>query len=329
MRSEIASQKAAQESPTLAMTREKMKSLRVLLIHRDNCNYRNLTGWWSYPTAEFTWEAMKVKEAGFEARVERGKYDLAVMDDWIFGTVEKQGTPLAYVVVDSARSAGQLCRNQGQAAQADLILVDSDELWKFKLGKAARRFAYAVNEKLYYPRTKEYDVAFLCWPTEARRAVCEQAREICGRHGWSFLTGTYVNYWDYAAAIGSARVVVHKAHVEKARSWRVFDVMASGGCLLSSPLPRVEGDGIEEGVHYAVYQDGEGMEEELERLLGVDDGRRQSTPLWTIDNRCEGLFDRRGWARMARRGYELVMERHTWKVRARELREIIHEELGI
>jgi hypothetical protein len=287
-----------------------------------------LTGWWSYPAAEFTWEAVKVKEAGFELKVERGKYDLAVMDDWIFGTVEKQGTPLAYVVVDSARSAGQLCRNQGQAAQADLILVDSDELWKFKLGRAARRFAYAVNEKLYYPRTKEYDVAFLCWPTEARRAVCEQAREICGRHGWSFLTGTYVNYWDYAAAIGSARVVVHKAHVEKARSWRVFDVMASGGCLLSSPLPRVEGDGIEEGVHYAVYQDGEGMEEQLKKLLGkerLNVGRLEGSNVAG----CEGLFDRRGWARMAAAGYRHVLEKHTWTARARELREIIHEELGI
>ena len=282
-----------------------MIPLRVLLIHRDSDRYRNLTGWWSYPVPEFTWQVEKVTNVGFRIKVDPRTYDLAVLDDWIFGQVDKGGVPLAYVVVDSARSPEQLARNLRQAKQANLILVDSDDLAKFDNGRRARRFAYAVNEKLYRPRPKTHDVAFLCWPTPPRREVCEHVRRICERRGWSFLTGTYAPQ-DYAAAIGSARVVVHKAHIEQARSWRVFDVMASRGCLLASPLPIVGGDGIEKGVHYAEYRDAAELESELERLLDGD-----------------------VWAEMAETGYRHVLERHTWSTRAAELREMLGKELGL
>ena len=120
------------------------------------------------------------------------------------------------------------------------------------------------------------------------------------------MKGRYANFHDYAAAIGSARVVIHKAHVEHARSWRVFDVMASRGCLLSSPLPTVDGDGIEKGVHYSEYTSLDALEGELERLL--------------ISN---------AWAEMADMGYQHVLAHHTWATRARELREILRKELGI
>ncbi|RPI29788.1 MAG: glycosyltransferase family 1 protein [Chloroflexota bacterium] len=281
-----------------------MKPLRVLLVHRDNDNYRNLTGWWSYPVPEFTWHTKKVPPINFSAWVDPQAYDLAVLDDWIFGDLTLSGVPLAYVVVDSARSAEQLARNLRQARQARLILVDSDDLSKFPA--PARRFAYAVNERLYCPRPKTYDVAFLCWPTPARRIVCDQARQICERHGWSFLTGTYPNFREYAAAIGSARVVIHKAHVEQARSWRVFDVMASRGALLSSPLPTVSRDGIVKGVHYTEYREEAELEHELERLLAGD-----------------------AWEEIAEAGYRHVLEHHTWSVRAKELREMLSKELGL
>ena len=101
-------------------------------------------------------------------------------------------------------------------------------------------------------------------------------------------------------------MVVHKAHIEQARSWRVFDVMASRGCLLASPLPIVGGDGIEKGVHYAEYRDAAELESELERLLDGD-----------------------VWAEMAETGYRHVLERHTWSTRAAELREMLGKELGL
>jgi glycosyltransferase involved in cell wall biosynthesis len=196
----------------------------------------------------------------------------------------------------------QLHRNLQQAVQADLVLVDSDDLHKFSRFKT-RRFAYAVNERLFYPRPKEYDVAFLCWPTPERRAIQAACREICDRRGWKFLTSIYTDAQDYARAIGSAKVIVHKAHVERARSWRVFDVMASHGCLLTSPLPVVSGDGIKAGEHYQEYSGPDQLERRLLELLADDD-----------------------WVKIAEAGYHHVLAQHTWSTRAAQLRQILAEE---
>jgi hypothetical protein len=281
-----------------------MRQLRVLLIHRHNDNYRRLTGWWSYPVPEFLWDERSVDQIGFNLDLgggEAGHYDLAVLDDWTFGSVNHPTMPLAYVVVDSARSDVQLHRNLKQAEQADLVLVDSDELSKFSRRKA-RRFAYAVNETLFYPRPKEYDVAFLCWPTPERRVIQMVCQEICDRRGWKFLTGTYEKAEDYARAIGSAKIVVHKAHVEQARSWRVFDVMASRGCLLTSHLPSVSDDGIVAGVHYHEYKS-----------------------VYDLEPIIDNLLDGNTWESAARNGYGHIIAYHTWRARAMQFRQILAE----
>ena len=169
-----------------------------------------------------------------------------------------------------------------------------------------KRFAYAVNENLYRPHHKNFDVAFLCWPTPERRVVRNRVEEICNRRGWSFLGNTYQNPLDYADALGLAKVVVHKSHVEQARSWRVFDVMATKSCLLTNPIPLIDGDGIAPNVHYAEYYDAEDLEYKLETLIWRASGRR-----------------------MAETGYQHVIEHHTWGVRAKQLRYMLHEELGL
>lgn len=209
---------------------------------------------------------------------------------------------MAYVTVDSPRSQAQLDRNRAQAKDASLILVDSDKLESFDgLGKQARRFAHAVNDHLFIPREKVYDVAFLCWPTDDRRMVQRWCADICRQHGWTFVTGTYD--WDhYARFLSSAKVVVHRAHVVNGRSWRVFDVMASRGCLLSSPLPEVSGDGLVSGEHYREYTSRETLEWQL------------------ID-----LISNRGWESIADEGYRHVMAHHTWRKRAAELRQTVDE----
>jgi hypothetical protein len=276
---------------------------RVLLIHRHNDNYRRLTGWWSYPVPEFIWDDRPVNPDNFTLNLAReaGRYDLAVLDDWTFGTVNHPTMPLAYVVVDSARSDAQFNRNLQQAQQADLVLIDSDDLAKFS-GRTVRRFAYAVNERLFRPHEKLYDVAFLCWPTPERRIIQAACQEICDRRGWSFLTGTYAQAEEYARAIGSAKIVVHMAHVKAARSWRVFDVMASQGCLLTSPLPIVSGDGITAGVHYHEY-------------VNVDD----------LEPMIESLLAGNAWESAAHNGYEHVMTNHTWRKRAAQLHQTLAE----
>lgn len=280
-----------------------IEPIKVLLIHRDNDTYRHLTGWWSYAVPEFTWSFLKVKPDRFIVDMKLApSVDLVVLDDWIFGKVKNLNTPLAYCTVDSARGIAQLDRNRKQAEGASLILVDSAPLDSFGgLGIPVRRFAYAVNESLYFPHEKEYDVAFLCWPTDERRIVQKACGDLCKKHGWSFVTGTY-DWVDYARFLCSAKVVVHFPHVKAARSWRVFDVMAGRGALLTMPLPEVSGDGLIRGTHYREYNNTESLERELMSLL-----------------------DFNAWKIVSEAGYDHVMKHHTWKTRSAELRETLHE----
>ncbi len=283
------------------------KPLHVLLIHRESDIYRRLTGWWSYAVPEFEWDTIKVKPQYFVVDMDYAPpHDLVVLDDWVFGTIKHLKTPLAYVTVDSARSAAQLKRNRQQALNASLVLVDSDKLESFDgMGIPVRRFAYAVNEQLFYPRPKIYDVAFLCWPTDERRRVQTDCAAICKRHNWTYITGSY-EWNQYAFLLTSAKVIVHKAHVVNARSWRVFDVMAGRGCLLSSPLPIVSGDGIESGTHYREYMNTEQLERELIALL-----------------------DGGAWEGIAEAGYQHVTTHHLWSQRSAELRETVREALSL
>jgi hypothetical protein len=287
-----------------------MTPLRVLLIHRDNDHYRTLSGWWSSPIPEFTWQTRAVKPDNFtlDLRGAERDFDLVVMDDWIFGEVRNRSLPMAYVIVDSARSQAQFARNVRQAKYADLLLVDSDELRQFKTipYKPVRRFAHAVRTDLFYPQEKKYDVGFLCWPTPERREVADHLAQFCRAKGYSFITGTWADTGGYAEAIRSACIVVHKAHVEAARSWRVFDVLASGGCLLSSPLPTVSGDGIANGEHYHTYRD-----------------------LQELEQQAESLLTSGAWMETAKRGYDHVLTHHTWPIRATQLRQMADELTGV
>lgn len=285
-------------------------SLNVLLVHRDSDVYRHLTGWWSYPVDEFTWQALKVQRDNFVVDMQdiTPQPNLVVLDDWIWGQFKNLHIPLAYVIVDSARSLAQFERNKAQARGADLMLIDSDELDKFRpIGIPARRFAYAVNEQLFYPRDKIFDVAFLCWLTDERRVVQNACYDICARHQWSFITNDHGAYdWpEYARLLSSAKVVVHMPHVKNARSWRVFDVMAARGALLSLPIPAVSGDDIVAGTHYREYHNTQSLERELTSLL----------------------TDRR-WEAIAEAGYQHVMAHHTWRTRSAQLRETIREVFG-
>lgn len=138
-----------------------------------------------------------------------------------------------------------------------------------------------------------------------------QLSEICKRHGWAYLTGTWPNPLEYAEQIGRARVVVHSAHVKEARSWRVFDVMATRGCLLTNPIPLIDGDGITPGVHYWEYDERRGLEHQLTNLL--DGG-------WDSTAQAESV---------AQAGYDHVIQHHTWATRATQLRQMVGEVLGL
>lgn len=289
-----------------------LSQLRVLLVHRNSDNYRQLSGWWSHPVPEFTWDVCRVPPVDFTLSLlgYKSKYDLVVVDDWIFGHVIYKELPIAYVVVDSARSDLQLQRNKMQARsmEADIILLDSDSSSKFKdLGTPVMRFAHCVNRDMFKPIEKTHDVAFLCWSTPPRVIVREHLRAFCLKQGYTFLNGTYNNPVDYAQALCSARIVVHMAHVQEGRSWRLFDVMAARGCLLSDHKVSVSGDGLVANEHYVAWHSVEELEGKVDALMHL--------PTWR-----EGIVQA---------GYEIVQECHTWGVRAKQLRLELNKRLRL
>jgi spore maturation protein CgeB len=82
----------------------------------------------------------------------------------------------------------------------------------------------------------------------------------------------------------------------------VFDVMASRGCLLTSPLPIISGDGLNPSTHYREYMNDEQLERELVKLL--DGGE---------------------WEPIAEAGYQHILAHHTWRIRAAQLRGTLTE----
>jgi spore maturation protein CgeB len=106
---------------------------------------------------------------------------------------------------------------------------------------------------------------------------------------------------EYAAALGRAKIVIHLGTHPQCRSHRVFDALAAGACLLTSPLPDY-GDGFEAGRHYLEWRNFGQLARLIEDRLGD------------------------GWQEIAEQGRALVMERHTWRTRAREFVDIVERE---
>ena len=82
--------------------------------------------------------------------------------------------------------------------------------------------------------------------------------------------------------------------------------MACRACLVTGTIPNIPEDKLERDMHYIAFD----KKEELPYLL-------------------ESLFAEDRWQEIADNGYKLVMENHTWAIRARELREMLSRELGL
>jgi spore maturation protein CgeB len=107
---------------------------------------------------------------------------------------------------------------------------------------------------------------------------------------------------EYAMALSGAKINVSLARTATNRPHRTFDVMASRSCLLTSALPVISGEEREAGVHYAEFYDADSAMDAIAILL-----------------------DSHEWCDFAEAGYALVREKHTWAVRATELRQIFYE----
>lgn len=295
-----------------------MKPLKIAVVYKNrNINEREnrAVGWWSYPTPEFEFDffpAVPMMGTG-----DFQDYDLILHEDtckthtWVRSP---HGPPLAYLDIDSTLSPNHHQARLNLARQADLVLVDHELLDRFKpTKKPVRRLNYCVNDRVFRPsEVRSIDVCFHCGSGESRglpggrerNEIRAQLGEYCAARGLAYVSGG-VGLEEYAAHMGAARVVVNWPRTPTNRPHRVFDAMASGAALLTGPLPPVDGDHREAGMHY--------------REFGT-----QAEMLAALDELLVG-----GWKGYGLAGYALVAGYHTWAIRAQELRQILAEELGL
>ena len=289
-----------------------MRPISVAVLHRDVPAFtepNRMYGEFSYPVPEFNW---RFYPTGKFAVVDKDKlaerHDVIYYEDvklWCSFT-GTAAIPVCYRVHDSALSETHYRLRHEQAAKvADLILVDWDRLDRFAdLGAPVRRYNYAVNDSLFRDLGLErrVDVGFYCHLRDAPRRV-ELDRwlwEWCLEQGYTYESGTRTKQ-EYVRAFARTKVVVHFNRTPATRSTRVFDVMAARTCLLAEPQPEIEGDYFVPGKHFAVFQPG-GLYAKLDWLLTSGE-----------------------WERFGREGYDLIHARHTWAIRAKQLREMFVE----
>jgi glycosyltransferase involved in cell wall biosynthesis len=194
-----------------------------------------------------------------------------------------------------------------QAKQVDLLLVDHSPLAGWPGPYKVRRANYCTDDHLFVPEEKVVDVA-MHWSVKgcvARGEIEHLLPGICERDGWS-LSYRGLPPREYARALARARVVVNFPKTPTNRPNRVMDAMAARTCLLTGALPIVDGTGMVPGEHYVTFNRPEDLAAGLHQVLDAGE-----------------------WERVADAGYELVMAKHTWAVRAAEFRQMLAEEFGL
>jgi glycosyltransferase involved in cell wall biosynthesis len=297
-----------------------MKPLRVLLATKGNSRGRflrdaRMVGYWSYGVPEFTWDHLPVWKTGEPISMKGGqkKYDLVFVEDGTWPIWKDRCLPVVYHVVDSTLSRG--CHFEPRlelAKQCDLVLIEHDRLERFaEAGRPVRRWAYCVNDDLFkdYGLEKAVDV---CSHFNSggghdggRKELGRDLGKWCKEKGYVYRGGC-VGGREYAKSFNAAKISANWPRWPENRPHRVLDVMACRSCLLTGPIPDVSGEEREEGRDYV-------------EVPTVAD----------FYPRADELLRSGRWKEIADNGYELVQERHTWAVRAGELRQILSEELGL
>jgi len=271
-----------------------------------------MVGIWSYPVPEFYWEHFP-QEKGFEFNKDRvaGDFDCIFYEDGkLHGSFcGHSDVPVVYYVVDSTLSEQHYQLRREQAARTDLILIDHDDLNRFEGRVPVRRLAHCVNDRLFkdYGLDKTIDISFHC-RTEGsapRKSLEWELEGLCASLGRSYASGVRYDE-EYARAFNRSKVTVNLTRTPTNRPHRVLDALACVTCLLTNPLPSVKPVELVAGIHYMTYRN-------LEEL----------------GSKAENLLEGGGWRCFAENAYRHVMEHHTWAARARQLRVILMEELGL
>jgi glycosyltransferase involved in cell wall biosynthesis len=293
-----------------------MRPLRVALVHRDSdrCTDKRMVGIWSYDVPEFSTAHFAVKRGFVLDRADfAGDFDLIFYEDGkLHGRfVGPTAIPVVYYVVDSTLSGEHYEKRREQAAQADLVVVDHDELGRFRWpgGPPVRRLSHCVNDRLFrdYGEERTVDVSFHCRTkgSTERAKLAEWLAVLCGRSGYRYRTGTLYDE-DYPRGFNRSRLTVNLTRTPGNRPHRIFDAMACRTCVVTNRLRDVSDEVRRAGMDYVEYADRDGLAAAIAELLHND-----------------------AWRDVAERGYQLVQEHHTWAVRARELRRLLQAELGL
>lgn len=270
---------------------------------------RRRYGQWSYPVDEFEWTPQP-HHKNWQIKTHELDVDLIWHEDNKCNGefIKTDDTPILYWVLDTNISYNAYRERCQQAKDRDLILVDNDRLDRFEhLGVPVRRFPFCVNDRIFrdYGLEKQWDVGFYCAPTYITRAALRvELREFCERRGYSF-NYDFTDIETYAKNMNQTKICVNLNKVTWMRNHRVFDTMACNSCLLTNPLPPMD-ERRRAGKHYVEWGGYQDLTEHIDRLLQTGD-----------------------WEYYAEQGYGLVQKYHTWRTRARDLRQMIHEEFGL
>lgn len=265
-------------------------------------------GYWSYAIPEFTWEfVIPGKNFSIDTRYYANQgFDLIFHEDYPYGNFTGHNLPIVFYDIDSTLSKEHRFDRAKQSNRADLTLVDHDDLKYFH---NPYRLPYCVNDKIFNTENPIYDrkidIAYHC-STSAHAGISERKRirqlldTLAKKHNWSYKSGV-MDIQLYANSYKTAKIAINQTRTPSNRPHRIFDAMACGALVLTSPLPKIKEDGLENGLNYIEFSDDEQLETLIEQSL----------------NNPEELSD------VANRGYDLVMNKHTWAVRSKELRSIL------
>lgn len=307
-----------------------MKPLKVALICKNENSTRRANramGYFSYDVPEFTWNhIIPGKNFSIDCRdLDLKDFDLIFHEDYPYGDYYNRSIPVIFLSIDSTLSEQHFDDRFNQSKKSDLILVDHDDLNRYSgLKKSIYQFPYCVNDKVFYSgydynhkddRERTNDIAFHCSTSahagsDERKRIRQLLHELAQKHHWIYKSGV-LDLPDYANSFRSSKIVVNQSRTPINRPHRIFDAMACGAMVLSSPLPQTKTDKLDYDKgdnNYLQFYNDEDLEANLKCLL------------FDIPNVISDI---------ANNGYNTIMQNHTWSIRAKQLREIINKEFGI
>lgn len=313
-----------------------MKQLKIALICKnENSKKRDdrSMGYFSYDVPEFTWEHFtpgKNFNIDTFALYDKG-FDLIFHEDYPYGVYDYDSgsaLPIVFLSIDSTLSPEHFSARLQQARRSNLLLVDHDDITRFTKTKDytnpvkrfpnTYQFPYCVNDKVFYRDNRErtVDIAYHCSSSahagiEQRKHIRQLLHDLSVKHNWNYRSGV-LPLDQYAESFRTSKIVVNQSRTLTNRPHRIFDAMACGACVVTSPLPELESDQLMKHFDYVEFDSDDILEKQIYINLngkGVDDSSYYDT--------------------IANNGYNTVMQNHTWSIRAKQLREIINKEFGI